>query len=48
MRRRSILSLAAGALATPAVRARAQDASSYPDRPVRFIVPFPAGGATDA
>ena len=48
MRRRSILSFAAGALATPAVRARAQDASSYPDRPVRFIVPFPAGGATDA
>ena len=48
MRRRSILSLAAGALATPAVRARAQDAASYPDRPIRFIVPFPAGGATDA
>ncbi len=48
MRRRSILSLAAGALATPAVRARAQDATSYPDRPIRFIVPFPAGGATDA
>ncbi len=32
----------------PAVLARAQDnAGSYPDRPIRFIVPFPAGGGTD-
>ena len=46
MRRRSIFTLAAGALALPALQARAQE--SYPDRPIRFIVPFPAGGATDA
>jgi tripartite-type tricarboxylate transporter receptor subunit TctC len=47
MRRRSIIGLAAGALALPpAIRARAQ--GGYPDRPIRFIVPFPAGGATDA
>lgn len=32
----------------PAVLARAQgSAGSYPDRPIRFIVPFPAGGGTD-
>lgn len=32
----------------PAVIARAQgNAGSYPDRPIRFIVPFPAGGGTD-
>ncbi|MBX6747798.1 MAG: tripartite tricarboxylate transporter substrate binding protein, partial [Acetobacteraceae bacterium] len=48
MRRRPLLGLAAGALAMPAVIARAQgNAGSYPDRPIRFIVPFPAGGGTD-
>ncbi len=48
MQRRRLLGLAAGAgLALP-VLARAQGgAGSYPDRPVRFIVPFPAGGGTD-
>lgn len=48
MRRRDLLKLGVGALATPAVApyaARAQ--SKYPDRPVRFIVPFPPGGAYD-
>ena len=30
-----------------AVWAPATDASAYPDRPVRVIVPFPAGGGTD-
>jgi tripartite-type tricarboxylate transporter receptor subunit TctC len=43
MKRRSFLStsLAATAFATPAF------AQSYPNKPVRMIVPFPAGGATD-
>ena len=43
MRRRHILQLAATAL-VPATRARAQ---SWPSKPVRLIVSFPAGGATD-
>jgi tripartite-type tricarboxylate transporter receptor subunit TctC len=52
MRRRPLLGLAVGTLAMPTVLARAQGgaqgtAGTYPDRPIRFIVPFPAGGATD-
>jgi tripartite-type tricarboxylate transporter receptor subunit TctC len=43
MKRRSFLSssIAATAFATPAI------AQAYPNKPVRMIVPFPAGGATD-
>jgi len=41
IRRRILL---AASLALPAI-ARAQ--SAWPDRPVRFIVPFPPGGSTD-
>jgi tripartite-type tricarboxylate transporter receptor subunit TctC len=44
MKRRHLLGAGIGVLATPAiVRADAR----YPDRTIRLVVPFPAGGATD-
>jgi tripartite-type tricarboxylate transporter receptor subunit TctC len=46
MRRRTLPGLLAGVLAFPSVGARAQG-TTYPDRPIRFIVPFPPGGGTD-
>src|SRR5215468_7846134 len=46
IRRRTFLQLAAGAVAMPAVPRMAR-AQAYPSRPVRIIVAFPAGGATD-
>jgi tripartite-type tricarboxylate transporter receptor subunit TctC len=44
--RRHFLHLVAGAAALPAV-SRFAWAQAYPARPVRIIVPFPAGGPTD-
>ncbi len=44
--RRRFLQLAAGAAALPAMPRLAR-AQAYPSRPVRIIVGFPAGGATD-
>ena len=46
LRRRTFLHLAAGAAALPAASRIAQ-AQAYPSRPVRIIVGFPPGGATD-
>src|SRR5215831_14298254 len=44
--RRTFLELAAGAAALPAV-SRFAWAQAYPTRPVRWIVPYPPGGAAD-
>src|SRR4051794_37340836 len=44
--RRQFLHLAAGAAAPPAV-SRFAWAQTYPSRPVRWIVGYPAGGGTD-
>src|ERR1700686_3486743 len=44
--RHQFLHLAAGAAALPAV-SRIARAQTYPTRPVRLIVGFPAGGGTD-
>jgi tripartite-type tricarboxylate transporter receptor subunit TctC len=44
--RRACLAAALGALFAPAGTALAQ-AAPYPSQPIKFIVPYPAGGATD-
>jgi tripartite-type tricarboxylate transporter receptor subunit TctC len=45
--RRKFLRLAAGVAALPAI-CRVAKAQTYPTRPITIVVPFPAGGPTDA
>src|SRR5215813_4401819 len=44
---RALFALALLAIATVAAAAQGNDAASFPNRPVKIIVPFPAGGPTD-
>jgi tripartite-type tricarboxylate transporter receptor subunit TctC len=44
--RRTVLQLATGAAALP-LTSRLAFSQSYPARPIRWVVPFPPGGATD-
>jgi tripartite-type tricarboxylate transporter receptor subunit TctC len=48
MRRRDLLALGSAALAVSGLASSAGAASSYPERPVRLIIPFPPGGGFDA
>src|SRR5258708_12446649 len=45
--RRQFLHLAVGAAALPAV-SRIAGAQTYPSHPITMVVPYPAGGPTDA
>jgi len=47
LRRREFLSLAAGAVAAAGTASRAWAQPAWPDKPVKVIVPFAAGGGTD-
>lgn len=45
--RRRFISLTAASLAAPSIVSSPAFSATFPDKPVRIIVPFPAGGATD-
>ena len=45
--RRALVSLAAGLLAGAATAQAPTSADAYPNQPIRIVVPYPPGGATD-
>ena len=47
MRRRQLIQYAAAAAAIPALPAFAQGAAGFPNKPIRLLIAFPAGGPTD-
>lgn len=47
MRRRQLIQYAAAAAATPVLPALAQGAGGFPNKPIRLVIAFPAGGPTD-
>jgi tripartite-type tricarboxylate transporter receptor subunit TctC len=47
IKRRDFIAAGANALAAPLLLPRSAFGQSYPDRPIRLIVPFPPGGAYD-
>lgn len=47
MKRRTLLGLTAATAMAPVMQAARAKEDNWPNRPVRMIVPFPAGGATD-
>jgi len=48
MKRRDLLALGLSSMSVSAGVLRAAFARTYPDRPIRLIIPFPPGGAFDA
>ena len=47
LNRRRFISLTAASLAAPSIVSSSAFAQAWPNKPVRIIVPFPPGGATD-
>ncbi|WP_298925771.1 tripartite tricarboxylate transporter substrate binding protein [uncultured Ramlibacter sp.] len=47
MRRRHLVQLAAASLAAPAIHSFAQSATTFPAKPIKLVIAFPAGGPTD-
>ncbi|MBL0900726.1 MAG: tripartite tricarboxylate transporter substrate binding protein, partial [Reyranella sp.] len=45
--RRGIIAAGAGILATPALFTSASAQGTFPSKPIRIVVPYPAGGQTD-